>query len=57
MPAQIAPGSIIVGLDGSTSSGWALEWAVAEAARRRWPLALVHTVDREPSSAPTPGDL
>jgi len=55
MPAQIAPGSIIVGLDGSTSSGWALEWAVAEAARRRWPLALVHTVDREPSSASAAG--
>ncbi len=54
MPAQIAPGSIIVGLDGSTSSGWALEWAVAEAGRRRWPLALVHTVDREPSSEPAP---
>jgi len=51
MPAQIAPGSIIVGLDGSTSSGWALEWAVAEAVRRRWPLALLHTVDREPSNA------
>jgi nucleotide-binding universal stress UspA family protein len=51
MPAQIAPGSIIVGLDGSTSSGWALEWAVGEAARRRWPLALVHTVDRVPSHA------
>ena len=46
MPEQIAPGSIIVGLDGSASSGWALEWAIGEATRRRWPLALVHTDDR-----------
>ena len=35
-------GSIAVGVDGSACAGLALDWAVAEATRRRLPLHIVH---------------
>jgi len=37
------PGSIVVGLDGSPSSGRALGWAMRQAAVEHRPLALVHS--------------
>jgi len=43
MNQQPAPaGSITIGIDGSACAGLALDWAVAEATRRRLPLHLVH---------------
>lgn len=40
--ARIPPRSIVVGVDGSTSSEFAIHWAVAEASRRGLPIHLVH---------------
>lgn len=40
--------SITVGLDGSRESLAAVEWAAAEAGRRRLPLRLLHVWDLEP---------
>ncbi len=47
MADQIPPGSVVVGVDGSESSGWALQWGLQECRRRSLPLALVHTGDQE----------
>jgi nucleotide-binding universal stress UspA family protein len=47
MADQIPLGSVVVGVDGSESSGWALQWALQDCRRRSLPLALVHTDDRE----------
>ncbi len=38
----VAAGSIAVGIDGSACADLALDWAVAEATRRRLPLHIVH---------------
>jgi nucleotide-binding universal stress UspA family protein len=46
-----AAAPIVVGLDESPSSRSALDWAVAEAARRRLPLRLVHAVEWQPYGA------
>ncbi|MGH3118296.1 MAG: universal stress protein [Nocardioidaceae bacterium] len=37
--------TIIVGLDGTEEAQRALNWAAAEAGRRRWPLRIIHAVD------------
>jgi len=43
MSQQPVPaGSITVGIDGSACAGLALDWAVAEATRRRLPVHIVH---------------
>jgi nucleotide-binding universal stress UspA family protein len=42
---QIPAGSIVVGIDGSTWSEAALEWAVDQAALEHRPLTLVHTLE------------
>jgi nucleotide-binding universal stress UspA family protein len=39
---------IVVGIDDSPHSYGALDWAVAEAVRRRLPLHLVHVVEWQP---------
>ncbi len=57
------PGSIVVGIDGSPSSGHALDWAIEEAARRHMPLHLVHALGLDPfattamAGSPEPGWL
>jgi nucleotide-binding universal stress UspA family protein len=56
MADQILPGSVVVGVDGSESSGWALQWALQESHRRSLPLALVHTDDREAETSAGQGD-
>ena len=43
---------VVVGVDGSKDGLIALDWAVAAAARRRWPVRVVNVVDDE-----TPGEL
>lgn len=40
-------GSIVVGVDASTASDVALEWAVEEATRRRLPVHLLHAYTQE----------
>jgi nucleotide-binding universal stress UspA family protein len=45
---QIAGGSVVVGVDGSASSEFALRWAVSEARRTRRPLHVVHALENEP---------
>ena len=43
MSTQTVPrGAIVVGVDGSSTSNLALDWAVAEAARRVLPLHIIH---------------
>mgnify|MGYP001792195113 CR=1 FL=1 len=43
MSSQPVPyGTIVVGVDGSTTSDLALDWAVKEAARRALPLHIIH---------------
>lgn len=39
---SLIPGSIVVGIDGSTSSSRALDWAARQAALEHRPLALLH---------------
>jgi nucleotide-binding universal stress UspA family protein len=38
-------GRIVVGYDGSAAAGQALDWAAAEAQRRRSPLTVLHVLD------------
>jgi nucleotide-binding universal stress UspA family protein len=38
----VPPGAVVVGVDGSPSSDLALDWAVAECARRGLPLHIIH---------------
>ncbi|WP_380166264.1 universal stress protein [Jannaschia sp. R86511] len=45
MTLQAAPGSIVVGVDGSPGSDLALDWAADVAAAERRPLTLLHGVD------------
>lgn len=35
---------VVVGVDGSATANAAVDWAVAEAARRKWPLLVVHAL-------------
>ena len=42
------PAPIVVGVDGSPAANAALDWAVAEAGRRRLTLRLVHVVEWDP---------
>jgi len=44
---QITEGSVVVGVDGSPSSEFALRWAVNDARRTRRPLHLVHALENE----------
>jgi len=44
---QITEGSVVVGVDGSPSSEFALCWAVNEARRTRRPLHVVHALENE----------
>jgi nucleotide-binding universal stress UspA family protein len=44
---QITQGSVVVGVDGSPSSGLALRWAVDEARRTRQQLHVVHALETE----------
>ena len=44
---------ILVGIDGSEESMFALDWALAEATSRGLPLQLVHAVDLRPYGAPS----
>ncbi|HEY5247298.1 MAG TPA: universal stress protein [Dermatophilaceae bacterium] len=44
---QIAEGSVVVGVDGSPASNFALRWALAEAQRTGQPLHVVHCLDTE----------
>ncbi|HET7278991.1 MAG TPA: universal stress protein [Dermatophilaceae bacterium] len=46
--STLHPGSIVVGIDGSPSSGHALDWAIEEAARRHTPLHLLHALGLDP---------
>ncbi len=55
MADQIAPGSVVVGIDGSESSGWALQWGLQESRRRSLPLALVHTDHHAAETSPGHG--
>jgi nucleotide-binding universal stress UspA family protein len=55
MNDQIPPGSVVVGVDGSESSGWALQWGLEESRRRSLPLALVHSDDQEVATSPGHG--
>jgi nucleotide-binding universal stress UspA family protein len=56
MAAQITPGSVVVGLDGSDTSGWALQWGLQEADRRGLPLVLVHTDEQHPAQEDAASD-
>ena len=47
-------GSIVVGVDGSEHSHDAVDWAAAEAARRKLPLHLMHALDDLLSSGVVP---
>lgn len=42
MSKPVPPGAMVVGVDGSPSSDLALDWAVAECARRDLPLHILH---------------
>lgn len=42
MNTSLAPGSVVVGVDGSPGSDLAVEWAAAHAAAHRRPLVIVH---------------
>lgn len=44
---QITPGSVVVGVDGSPSSDFALRWAAGEARRTRLPLHVLHALEVE----------
>ncbi|MBE3073383.1 MAG: universal stress protein [Actinobacteria bacterium] len=44
---QITAGSVVVGVDGSPSSEFALRWAVDEALRTHQPLHVVHALEVE----------
>jgi nucleotide-binding universal stress UspA family protein len=44
---QITEGSVVVGVDGSPPSDFALRWAASEAQRTRQPLHVVHALENE----------
>lgn len=41
---EIPSPKVVVGVDGSATANTAVGWAVAEAARREWPLLVVHAL-------------
>ena len=45
MSTRIAPGSVVVGIDGSAHERWAVEWAATKASAQRRPLVLLDVVD------------
>lgn len=47
---------IVVGVDGSTSALYAVDWAAAEAGRRRLPLRIVHVAARWEYGAAIPAE-
>lgn len=51
-PVGRAPGTIVVGVDGSEASAAALRWALEEARRRGTTLRLVHAWHRPLEAAP-----
>ncbi|MBB2892488.1 universal stress protein [Flexivirga oryzae] len=53
MDAIVPMGAVLVGLDASAGSAKALEWAAAEARRRKWPLHLMHVLDVSHRTWPT----
>jgi nucleotide-binding universal stress UspA family protein len=50
-------GTIVVGIDGSTSSGRALRWAADQAAAEHRPLTLVHTIPAGALAYPSPANV
>ncbi len=53
MPDWIAPHSVVVGVDGSSSSSVAVRWAVGEAVLRHRALIIVHIVPPTPVAVST----
>ena len=45
MNAVSAPGSVVVGIDGSQAALHAVRWAAVEAQNVQCPLSLVHTME------------
>jgi nucleotide-binding universal stress UspA family protein len=52
-----APGSVVVGVDGSQAALDAVRWAAAEARSAQCPLSLVHTLDWPLVGFPVPAGL
>jgi nucleotide-binding universal stress UspA family protein len=52
-----APGSVVVGVDGSQAALNAVRWAAAETRNMRCPLSLVHTLEWPLVSYPVPAGL
>jgi nucleotide-binding universal stress UspA family protein len=46
MNSTLLPGSVLVGVDGSTGSAAALDWALAHARAQHRPLAVIHAAGR-----------
>jgi nucleotide-binding universal stress UspA family protein len=57
MKAVSAPGSVVVGIDGSQAALHAVRWAAAEAQNVQCSLSLVHTVEWPLVSFPVPAGL
>ena len=57
MDTVSAPGSVVVGVDGSQAALDAVRWAAAEARSAQCPLSLVHTVDWPLVGFPVPAGL
>lgn len=53
MPRRISHHGVVVGVDGSPSSGVAVAWAMHEAAMRHVPLTVVHVTDLLSGAAST----
>jgi nucleotide-binding universal stress UspA family protein len=56
-PGVSAPGSVVVGVDGSQAALNAVRWAAAEALSMQCPLSLVHTLEWPLVSYPVPAGL
>ena len=56
MTTFVAPGSVLVGVDGSRGADLALAWAVQHAEHTRRPLVIVHATAPVPADATVPQD-